>query len=204
MKHTIKTKICSITLGSIMAVSLMAPRLAAAGAEPFVGELMLFGGTYCPRDWANADGQLLAISQYQSLFALYGTTYGGDGRTSFALPDLRGRSPINLGQGPGLANYTQGQRGGAESVSVQTANMPSHNHIVNGTNAIGNLPGPGSDFLAKADTGQTNIYHNGPANVTMDPGMIANTGGSQPISKRSPYLTMRWCVALQGIFPPRN
>ncbi len=148
MKHTLKIKICSIALGSMMAFSVLAPKPAAAGAFPFIGELMLFGGNFCPRGWTNADGQLLAISANSALFSLYGTTYGGDGRTTFGLPDLRGRAAIHTGQGPGLANYAQGQKGGTENLTVQTTNMPSHNHNVQATNAIANKNGPGTDFLA--------------------------------------------------------
>jgi len=184
-----------------MAFSVMAPKPAAAGNDPFIGELMLFGGNFCPRGWAKSDGQLLAISSNSALFSLFGTIYGGDGRTSFALPDLRGRGPIHVGQGPGLANYTQGQRGGAENLTVQLNNMPSHNHEVQATNQIGNKGGPGTDFLAATGT---LIYHEGPPNRIMDPAMITDTGGGQAITKRSPYLALRWCVALQGTYPSRN
>ena len=163
---------------------------------------MLVGFNFCPRGWTPANGQLLPISQNTELFAIYGTIFGGDGRSTFALPDLRGRAPIHLGQGPGLANYREGQRGGAESLIVQLNNMPSHNHGVQGTNSTTNLPGPGTDLLARNETAPQ--YHNGPANVTMDSTMITNTGGGQAIAKRSPFLTLQWCVALQGLFPSRN
>jgi len=203
MKQTLKTKISIAILGTFMALSVMVPKPAMAGVDPFIGELMLFGGNFCPRTWANADGQLLSISQNNALFSLYGTFYGGDGRTTFGLPDLRGRAPIHIGQGPGLANYAQGQRGGAESLTVGISNMPSHNHEVQGTNQRANKGGPGTDFLAGQDPGRP-IYHDGPPNRIMDPAMITNTGGDQPISKRSPYLALRWCVALQGTYPSRN
>jgi microcystin-dependent protein len=185
-----------------VAFLFMAPKPAVAQSEPILGQLMLVGFNFCPRGWANADGQLLPISSNTALFSLYGTIYGGNGQTTFGLPDLRGRAPISVGQGPGLESYTQGQSGGAESLSVAVANMPSHNHRVQATNSIGNLPGPGTDFLAKTN-GTPLLYHNGPPTIMMDPAMIADTGDSEPIAKRSPYLTMRWCVALQGSYPSR-
>ena len=206
VKYTRKIKIFSITLGLVMAFSVISPRPAAAQSEPLLGQLMLFGGNFCPRGWTNADGQLLPISSNSALFSLFGTMYGGDGRTTFGLPDLRGRAAIHTGRGPGLANYRQGSKGGAESltVTVTTNNMPSHKHAVQGTNSTANLAGPGTDLLARNASAPT--YHNGPANVTMDASMITNTGGGQPITvqKRSPFLTLRWCVALQGVFPSRN
>jgi len=203
VKHAMKAKICSIILGSMMSLSLMAPNPAVAGNDPLLGELMLVGFTFCPRGWTEANGQLLPIAQNTALFSLYGTTYGGDGRTTFALPDLRGRAPIHYGQGPGLQNYAQGQRGGAEDLTVGINNMPSHNHEVQATNSFADKPGPGDKLLAADDNG-INKYYEGPPNRTMSTNMITNTGGGQPIAKRSPYLAMRWCVALVGVYPSRN
>ena len=176
---------------------------AHAQYEPFIGQLMLVGFTYCPRTWTEAAGQLLPITGNEALFSLYGTTFGGDGRTTFALPDLRGRAPISFGQGPGLQqNYQMGQFGGTESLTVGIANMPPHSHDVNVSVQDADKNGPSTDFLAK----NTNvaIYNDGPPDAVMDPRMIGSTGNGQPIQKRSPYLTMRWCVALQGIYPPRS
>ncbi len=190
-----------------MAFSVLTAKPAAAGVDPFLGELMLFGGNFCQRGWKDANGQLLAISSNQALFSLYGTTYGGDGRTTFGVPGLRGRTAIHTGQGPGLANYRQGVKGGAENLTVQIANMPAHNHNVQATNATADKNGPGSDFLAitKAVNGmEVDIYHDGPPNKVMDTAMITQTGGGQAISKRSPYQVIRWCVALVGVFPSRN
>lgn len=206
MRQALKTKIGSIILGSMIAFSVMAPKPAAAQAgEPFIGQLMLVGFTFCPRGWTNADGQLLAISQYSALFSLYGTTYGGDGRTTFALPDLRGRSVIHTGTGPGLPAYPQGARSGATERVLTTAQMPSHSHDVKVTNEFANKPGPGGKLLAADDTG-INKYSDtaNPPNRTMNTAMISNTGGNQPVDIRDPYLVMRWCVALVGIFPSRN
>lgn len=207
MKRKFKSKILPMALGSLAVASFLVPSQASAqgGGNQFLGQLMQVGYTFCPRDWTEANGQLLAISSNSALFSLYGTTYGGDGRTTFALPDLRGRAPIHTGQGPGLANYALGSKAGRESFSLTNANqLPSHNHNVQATDAPADLKGPGLKFLAKVPSTDESIYHNGPPNKLMDPLMITNTGSSAPVSKRSPYLTMRWCVALTGIFPSRN
>jgi len=203
MKATFKK--APVLTGLVMSMSLFSAQPAVAGAEPYLGELMLVGYNFCPRGWTDANGQLLPISQYSALFSLYGTTFGGDGRTTFALPDLRGRAPIHFGDGSttGLGQYRLGERSGSESLTITTDNMPSHSHALNATNEIANKNGPGTDFLAIPSL-DLDIYHEGPANKVMDPGTIGNTGGSQPIKKRSPYLAMRWCVALQGLFPSRS
>ncbi|MBQ0772504.1 MAG: phage tail protein, partial [Sphingomonadales bacterium] len=165
------------------------------------------GGNFCPRGWADASGTLIAISQNSALFSLLGTMYGGDGRTTFALPDLRGRAPISLGQGPGLPAYpVQGAKGGSTQFTLLVNEMPSHNHI--GTMRASNLPGdtanPNDNSLAT--TGSDKIYHTGAPAVNMDVGtvVVGNTGGNFPVNKVSPYLVMRWCVAMVGVFPSRN
>ncbi len=184
--------ICASTPGKIF-----------AAADPMIGEVMLVGFTFCPLGWVEANGQLLSISSNTALFSLYGTIYGGDGITTFAIPDLRGRTPIHNGTGPGLQPYSQGSKGGNEYVLLTEGNMPMHSHAVNTTNKIANKNGPGTDFLAVPDM-PINIYHEGPPNRVMDSGMIGNTGGSQPLLKRSPYLTMKYCVATVGIYPSRS
>ena len=173
-----------------------------ASADPYIGEIMLVGYNFCPQNWLPADGALLSISNYSALFSLFGTAYGGDGISTFALPDLRGRAPIHRGTGNGLKNYNIGNTGGSEYISITLNNMPMHNHIINSTNQVGDKNGPGGDFLAVASDAGAN-YHDGPPNRTMDPGMVSNTGGSVPIETRSPYLTMTYCVALTGIYPSR-
>ena len=203
MKRKLNIKKLPMILGLLITIPLMASKPGFAGTEPFMGELMLIGNDYCPRGWMNADGQVLEIAQYTALFSLYGTRYGGDGRTTFSIPDLRGRAPIHEGIGPGLANYQMASRGGTEMLTISTTNMPSHNHNVQATNAIANKNGPGTDLLAITALDQ-DIYHNGPADKLMDPSMITNTGGGAPMQKRSPYLTMRWCVATQGAYPARQ
>jgi len=202
MKHTFNTKICSITLGSLMAFSVMADKPAVAGGDPFLGELMLVGYSFCPKGWTEADGNFLAINSYQSLYSLYTTMYGGDGRTTFGIPGLRGRAPISAGEGPNLPNYQQGQKGGAEDVVLQSTNMPSHNHEVGAVVEVGDKEGPGTDFLA-THLLEFDIYYAGSPDTTMDSAMIINSGAGQVVTKRSPYQVLRWCVALKGLFPSR-
>jgi microcystin-dependent protein len=204
MKHLFKSKILPVALGTLTAASFMTAKPAAAQVDPYIGQLMFVGYTFCPRAWTDANGQLLPISQNTALFSLYGTTFGGDGRTTFGVPDLRGRAPIHFGNGPGLQSYTLGQKGGNEGFTISEAQMPAHNHDVRVTDQIANKKGPGSDFLAKVPTGDESIYHNGPPNKVMDPAMLTTKGSSQEILKRSPYLAGRWCVALQGVYPSRN
>lgn len=184
--------------------SVSAP--AHAQAEPILGQMMLFGGNFCPRGWADASGTLIAISQNSALFSLLGTMYGGNGTTTFALPDLRGRAPISVGTGPGLPTYIQGEVGGTTQFTLTVNSMPSHTHI--GMMRASNLPGdtanPNNNSLAT--TAGENIYHTGAPAVNMDVGtvVVANTGGNLPVNKVSPFLVMRWCVAMQGVFPSRN
>lgn len=183
-----------------------APDRADAQTDPYLGTIAAFGFNFCPRGWVPAGGQLLPISSNTALFSLFGTTYGGDGRTTFGMPDLRGRAPINYGSGPGLQHQQLGQRGGSESFTLTVPEMPSHSHIVNATNTEADQRGPGGDFVAYGQSHDGNeifMYHDGPPNKTMDPRMIANTGGSQSVIKRSPYLALNWCVATVGIYPSR-
>ncbi|WP_260583222.1 phage tail protein [Sphingopyxis sp. PET50] len=168
---------------------------------------MLTPYNFCPRGWTSASGQILAISTNTALFSLLGTTYGGNGQTTFALPDLRGRAPVHAGSGPGLSPYSLGEVGGTETVTLTPNNLPRHDHrgaiqtanaAANSTTANGNAFGISSN----------NSYVTGidPVSNLMDRTMIqiAPAGASQPIENRPPYLTMQWCIALAGIFPSRN
>lgn len=193
-------------------LGLASPPASACSTEPYIGSLCLFAGNFAPRGWALANGQLLAISQNSALFSILGTTYGGDGRTTFALPDLRGRAPLSAGTGPGLPNFSLGQSGGGVTTSLTTANMPSHTHSATVSTTVanedGNTDSPAGALHASAS--RTDIYFTGtPANpdqmaanaVTVT---IGNTGGGQIFSTQSPYLAMNWIIALEGIYPSRN
>lgn len=205
----------SMKLKSLLAASalasasmLAAPAPASAQSDPLLGQLMLFGGNFCPRGWSGAEGQLLAISSNSALFSLFGTMYGGDGRTTFGLPDLRGRAPISTGQGPGLPNYVQGSRGGSTQFTLTVNQMPSHTHTgtLAASSADGNSNSPVRNSFAKTTNGTNGYITGNPAINNMHPDVlrINNTGGGQSVNKVSPYLTMRWCVALVGVFPSRN
>lgn len=179
--------------------------------ERYIGDIFMGGWNFCPRGSLPANGQLLAISTNTALFSLLGTAYGGDGRTSFALPDLRGRSPLALGTGPGLTTLRLGDRGGRENVTLTNANLPSHSHSATSTAhaaaAPSSAPAPAGNLLAIAP--QTPIYAPpSAATLQMHPGMVEttvqNTGGSQAFEIRDPYLAIQFCVATQGIFPSRN
>jgi len=165
-------------------------------AEPFLAELRIVSFNFAPKGWATANGQLLPINQNQALFSLLGTTYGGDGRVNFALPDLRGRSPLHFG-----ASFTLGQKGGEEAHTISMSEMPAHFHFVNGTTTVGSLNNGNQNVLGVS---QAPVY-NGPLNfTTLDPTSITNAGGSQPHNNLQPYLVLNVVIALQGIFPSQT
>ena len=177
---------------------------AQAQDEPFIGDIRMVGFNFCPVGWAPAAGQLLPIAQNQALFSLYGTMYGGDGRTTFALPDLRGRTPIAAGQSPGMSNYPQGMKGGAEVVTLTTNEMPSHSHATTTTateNWVELSSQQGSTQGTRERRNGGNPIDEPPPNVSVT---LGNTGGSQAHENRTPYMTIQACVALVGIFPSRN
>lgn len=168
--------------------------------EPFLSEIRIFSFNFPPRSWALCNGQLLPINQNQALFSLLGTTYGGNGQTNFALPDLRGRVPIHEGLG-----HTLGERAGQESHTITQNEMPAHTHILTGNNAqsvnANLVDNPVGNYWANA--GKT-IFNTGAANAAMSSQTVASVGGSQPHENRSPFLTLNLCIALQGIFPSQN
>lgn len=193
-------------LAAVAALS-SAPAPASAGTDPFLGDVIIVGFNFCPRGWAKAEGQILPINQNQALFSLLGTQFGGDGRTTFALPDLRGRFTMGQGQGAGLSTRLAGQKGGSETHTMTVAELPTHNHQVNANNLDGDRPGPGGKLLAAAPTGGTGnetIYSTEPPNVAMNPLMIGNSGGNQPFPVVDPFVALTHCIALQGTFPSRN
>lgn len=171
----------------------------------------MVGFSFAPRGWAFCYGQLLPIAQNQALFSLLGTTYGGDGRTTFALPDLRGRCAVGMGQGPGLSNYSQGEMAGQEHVTLIQTQIPAHTHALTASSANGTVSDPTNAVIAnnqvtieRGNTVPGNAFNPGPANTVMNPQAIQPAGGSQPHENRQPYTAMNYIIALQGIFPSRN
>ena len=170
--------------------------------EPLLGSIMLFAGTFAPRGWAFCDGQLLPISQNQALFSIIGTVYGGDGRTTFALPDLRGRAPIGPRQGPGLTNRTLGSRFGNESTVLSVNNLPSHSHAINASSAPGTSSSPNGGVPAVNRDGI--LHYGSTADATMSSAVMSPSGGNQPVDNMQPALAINYCIALQGVFPSRS
>lgn len=173
-----------------------------AQMEPFIGQIAFVAFNFAPRGWAECNGQSLPISQYTPLFALIGTTYGGDGSTYFNLPDMRGRTLVGVGQGPGLSNYSQGQTGGQETVTLNTNQIPAHSHSIAAVKADGNQSTPEGNLPANTKT-LDKEYSDATADTTMKSTMVSSTGGNQPHENRSPYLTLKCIIATQGVFPSR-
>jgi microcystin-dependent protein len=164
-------------------------------AEPFLSEIRIMSFTFAPRGWALCNGQLLPINQNQGLFSLLGTTFGGDGRVNFALPDLRGRTPLHVG-----GSHTLGERGGEQAHTLSIAELPTHTHPFNASQANANVPTPGNSMF-----GTSNNMYAAPANLTsINAQTITNVGGSQAHLNMQPFLTLSFCIALQGIFPSPN
>ncbi len=171
-------------------------------SEPFIGEIRMFAGNFAPRGWALCDGQLLAISQHDALFSLLGTIYGGDGRTSFALPEMRGRLPIHAGTGPGLSSRLLGSRAGDENVTVVENELPPHNHGLQVSTAPGELQKPIDMYLASSPT--VRMYRPTPSTVNLDAAMVNNTGGSAPHTNVMPFTCVNFIITLVGIYPSRT
>jgi microcystin-dependent protein len=169
--------------------------------EPFIGQIILVPYNFAPRGYAFCQGQILSIAQNTALFSLLGTTYGGNGQTTFALPDLRGRVPLSQGQGPGLSNYSLGEQGGVESVTLISQQMPQHNHLLSVNNQGAATGRPSGQFPGVT---AANAYAPSGDGSTFSPQAISLTGGNQPHENRQPYLALNYCIALEGIFPSRN
>jgi microcystin-dependent protein len=165
-------------------------------AEPFLSEIRIMSFEFPPQGWALCNGQLLPINQNQALFSLLGTTFGGDGRVNFALPDLRGRAPIHFG-----ATHTLGERGGEQAHTLATAELPAHTHVLSGSNNAGDTPVPTNAFLAAP---AQQLYEAPSALTTLQPATVASVGGGQAHLNMQPFLTLSFCIALQGIFPSPN
>ncbi len=167
--------------------------------NPFLGQIMIFGGNFAPRGWAFCQGQLLPIAQNTALFSILGTTYGGDGRTTFALPDMRGRVVVSPGHGPGLSNYNLGQKGGSQTNTLTIANLPQHNHQVTipvSTSESGEPTGVLGNGDIYGEEATPNAFYPGATST--------NVGGGQPVNNLEPYLTINYIIALQGTFPSRS
>jgi microcystin-dependent protein len=179
-------------------------------SSPFLGEIVMFAGNFAPRGWAFCDGQLLVISQNSALFSILGTTYGGDGRTTFGLPDLRGRVPMHAGSGPGLTTRRLGEKAGQENVVLTTNQIPPHNHTAvattEGVNDRGNQETPGGNVWAKKsrDDDYSDLAPDAPMNAAAVTVAIENTGGGGSHNNLPPFQAVNFIIALQGVFPSRN
>ncbi len=171
-------------------------------ADPFIGQIVMFGGNFAPTEWAHCDGQLVSIATNTALFSLLGTIYGGDGETTFALPDLRGRVPVHRGNGPGLTPVSLGERGGNNNHILTVGEMPSHNHVLRCVDDDGGLAGPKGNNLANASSGTP--FSGDTADSSMHSTAVQNNGGNQQFSLMQPYLGVNFIIALVGVFPSQN
>jgi microcystin-dependent protein len=176
-------------------------------ADQFVGEIRIFAGNFAPTGWALCNGQLMPIAQNTALFSLLGTFYGGDGRTTFALPNLQGAAPLMAGQGNGLSLRDLGETGGAAAVTLLTSELPSHPHAVMGTSSPGSVPDPANDVWGVAAVARgTTMYSSSPGGTPsqMNAQSFSPSGGSLPHNNMPPYLVLTFIIALQGVYPPRS
>ncbi len=172
--------------------------------DPFIGQIMMVGFNFAPKGWALCNGQLISIAQNSALFSLLGTTYGGDGINTFALPNMQSRVPIHFGQGAGLSPYVMGQESGSETVTLLTTQIPSHIHTLNATNASGDQPSPGGNVLAAEASVGAQIYAAGSATTAMNVSSIGASGNNLPHENIQPYLVVNFIIALVGIYPSRS
>lgn len=178
--------------------------------DPFVAEIRHFAFNFAPQGWAFCNGQLLPLSQNTALFSLLGTTYGGDGRSTFALPNLQGRIPVHAGQGPGLSVWDLGQQQGADTVTLPDSQMPIHNHSLMAAASDATLADPSNAALARGNyaagtaKGAVAMYQTASPNAVLAPDALAPAGASQPHNNLMPYCVLNYCIALQGVFPPRS
>lgn len=202
MKKTITTILVALMLSSGMLNE------AKASTNPYLGEIMAVGFNFCPRGWAKAEGQLLPIASHTALFSLLGTTYGGDGRVTFGLPDLRNRSAVGVGNGPGLGDVIWGQKGGSLNFTLTTAQIPAHGHnfayAVTVANGRGTTTEAAGNYIAESAIFRPGTSQGTSATNSGGRGVTADAGGSQAVQKRSPFLGMYHCIATQGTFPSRS
>ncbi|WP_394759385.1 phage tail protein [Flavobacterium sp.] len=191
-----------LTFLAFMLMTLFTGTKSNAQIEPFVGQIAMVGFNFAPRGWAKCEGQLMSIASNSALFSLLGTTYGGDGVTTFALPDYRGRVPMGDGNGPGLTPRFLGEKAGTENHTLLPSEMPMHNHIVNANSAEGNQNSPSGNF--PADTKLLDKEYSSTSNgATMNPQMVGMAGGNLPHNNIQPYSTITFIIALQGVYPSR-
>ena len=172
--------------------------------DPFVAEIRIFPFNFAPKGWAFCDGQILPLSQNTALFSLLGTTYGGDGKSNFALPNMQGNVPMHPGQGPGLSVHDLGETGGSETVSLLESEIPSHSHTVMAQGIVGNRTNPVGNAFTRASAGKPYIPASpAPALAAMSSQALPSAGGVQPHNNLQPYLTLNFCIALQGVYPAR-
>jgi len=195
-------KLRNVLLSTLIAGTCFNVTSVNAGQDPFIGEVQWFAGNFAPRGWAKCDGQVLQISQHSALFSILGTTYGGDGRVTFALPDVQGRVLIHQGSGPGLTPRSLGGKAGIEAVTLTTNQIPNHNHILRASSGSATKSTPAGNVLAS--TGRTRLYDSTDANVDMDATAITAAGGGQAHNNMQPYNTLTCIIALVGTFPSRN
>jgi microcystin-dependent protein len=186
----------------VLSICSLGP-LTVDAQEPFIGEVRIFAGTFAPRGWANCDGQLLPVAQNTALFSLLGTTYGGDGRTTFGVPDLRGRAATQPGRGPGLQAVELGQRLGTATTTLTANQIPTHSHLINGVSEAGSSSTPAGNFPANTNAADPEYAPSGTF-VPMNAGMIGNSTTNEPIENRQPSIGVRYIIALQGIYPSRS
>ena len=170
-------------------------------SEPFVGEIRMFAGNFAPRGWALCDGQLLAVSSNDALFSLFGTIYGGDGRTTFGLPDLRGRVPVHSGSGPGLSPRSIGQKSGSESVTLTSTQLPTHTHSLQGSTDPATTPDPSGNVFARTSG---DVYGSDFSASDMNGAAVSNRGGNQSHTNLMPFQVVNFIVALVGVYPSRT
>ncbi len=192
------------SLAAVAAASLAPLQAAHAQAEPFLGQIMCGGFTFAPRGWARLDGQLMSIAQNTALFSLLGTTYGGDGRSTFALPDMRGRALLHDGQGPGLSPHIEGTPEGHETVTLTSSQMPAHTHSVTPLGSGGDATQVSPAGGVPASKSRTTLYAAAPGTIPMAPVTTSPVGANQPVSIMPPTLTVECFIALQGVFPSRD
>ena len=173
-------------------------------SDPFLGEIRMVGFNFAPHGWAFCNGQIMPIQQNTALFSLLGTMYGGNGTSTFGLPNLQGNVPLGQGQGPGLSDYVIGQTGGEPSVTLLNSELPQHNHLVAASSGVASSTEPAGNVLARSASGLTAYSSTGTVNTVLAPSLIGLAGGSQPHNNMMPSLTVNFCIALSGVFPARN